>query len=184
MIPMVANRSDKPFFIRPGRPGDALAILEVHRSSVRGIAADAYSPEIVDSWAPVSISPDRVAAFTRSIERHDELVLVAEDATGRIIGFGSIVPENSELRALYVSAEHGRKGVGHAILSELEALAREAGVTALRMDSSVNAAGFYKANGYIAIEHGEHTLQSGVRMGCVRMRKSLHSEAGPRKSAG
>jgi putative acetyltransferase len=171
-------RAMRTFSIRRGRPGDALAILEAHRSSVRGIAASAYSPKIVDGWAPVTISSDRTAAFARAIERGDEVILVAEDATGGVIGFGSIVPGNSELRALYVSAEHERKGIGRAILSQLEVLAREAGVTALRMDSSTNAAGFYEANGYIALERGEHTLQSGVRMACVRMRKSLHPEAG------
>jgi GNAT superfamily N-acetyltransferase len=167
--------SPSHFSIRQARPGDAQAILEAHRSAVRGTAANAYNPDVVDSWAPATISLGRVEAFAHSIEKGDEVVIVAEDGVGRIIGFGSIVPTNSELRALYVSAEHGRKGVGRSILVELEALARRTGVTELRMDSSVNAAGFYEANGYVAIEHGEHTLQSGVRMGCVRMRKAVHS---------
>jgi putative acetyltransferase len=163
------------FSIRQARPGDAQAILEAHRSAVRGTAANAYDPDVVDSWAPPTISLDRVEAFTHSIKRGDAIVIVAEDGVGRIIGFGSIVPANSELRALYVSSEYARKGVGRTILVGLEALARKVGITELRMDSSVNAAGFYEANGYVTIEHGEHTLQSGVRMRCVRMRKSVHS---------
>jgi GNAT superfamily N-acetyltransferase len=101
--------------------------------------------------------------------------LIARVGRGvRFVIARAIVPANSELRALYVSAEHGRKGVGRAILLELEALARKAGVTELRMDSSVNAARFYEANGYLAIERAEHTLRSGVRMECVRMRKTIH----------
>lgn len=162
------------FSVRQARPGDAQGILQAHRSAVRGTAANAYSQDVVDGWAPATFSLERIEAFTRSIERGDAVVIVAEDGTGEIIGFGSIVPANSELRALYVRAEHGRQGVGRAILLELEALARRAGVIELRMDSSVNAASFYEANGYIAIEHGEHTLQSGVSMQCVRMRKTIH----------
>lgn len=177
--------NDKPnaFFVRPGVSGDALAILEAHRSSVRAIAASSYSAEVVDSWAPASISPDRIATFARAIERGEQIVLVAEDETGRIVAFGAIVPGNSELRALYVRAEHGRRGIGRAILAQLEAVAREAGVTVLRMSASVNAAGFYAANGYSEIERGELTLQSGVRMDCVRMSKSLGPGAEPQKSA-
>lgn len=162
------------FSVRQARPGDAQAILEAHRSAVRETAANAYNQDVLDSWAPAAISLDRVDAFADSIERRDAVIIVAEDGMGEIIGFGSIVPANSELRALYVSAEHGRRGVGRAILLELEALARKAGVTELRMDSSINAASFYEANGYLAIERGEHTLQSGVRMECVRMRKTIH----------
>jgi GNAT superfamily N-acetyltransferase len=85
---------------------------------------------------------------------------------------------------LYVSAEHGGKGIGRAILFRLEALAREAGVAALGMEASVNAAGFYEANGYVATGRGEHTLQSGVRMDCIHMRKSLHSKTVDPSSAG
>ena len=165
------------FFIRPSRRGDALGILEAHRSSVRGIAAEAYSADIVDAWAPVSISGDRTAAVERTIEAGDEVILIAEDESGRIIGFGWIVPGQSQLRALYVSAEHGRKGIGRAILSRLEASAREAGVTVLQMEASVNAAGFYEANGYVAIGRGELTLQSGARMDCIHMSKSLQPES-------
>jgi ribosomal protein S18 acetylase RimI-like enzyme len=163
-----------PFAIRSALAGDALAILEAQRSAVRGGAAsDAYRQEIIDHWAPERIAPQRIEAFARSIERREAVVLVAEDEAGRILGFGSIVPGNCELRALYVRAEHGRCGVGRAILSRLEALAREAGLEELRLDASVNAVPFYRAQGYIALERGEHVLKSGARMDCVRMRKAM-----------
>jgi putative acetyltransferase len=140
---------------------------------VRGTAASTYSAEVIDDWAPATISPERVQAFARSIERGEQIAVVAEDGAGRIVGFGSIVPKNSELRALYVSAEHGRQGIGRALLCELEALARGAGVTELRMIASVNAAPFYEGQGFVSIERDEHTLPSGVRMACVRMRKTV-----------
>jgi GNAT superfamily N-acetyltransferase len=168
---MTAN--DSAFFLRRGCPGDALAILEAQRSAIRGTAAAAYSPDIIDEWSPIIIIPERVKAFERWIERGEEQIVVAVDPTGLIIGFGSIVPSNSELRAVYVAAERGRQGVGRAILERLEDLAREAGVAELRMDASVNAVPFYEATGFIALERAEHPMPSGARMACVRMRKSI-----------
>ncbi|HEY6924113.1 MAG TPA: GNAT family N-acetyltransferase [Steroidobacteraceae bacterium] len=150
-----------------------MPILEAHRSAIRGTAVSAYSPAIINEWAPETIAPQRVENFRRCIESGEELIVVAVDAAEHIIGFGSIVPRNSELRAVYVAAEHGREGVGSAILARLEEMARALGLTELRMESSINAVAFYEANGFISLEHGEHPMPSGNHMACVRMRKTL-----------
>jgi putative acetyltransferase len=115
-----------PFQLRPGRPDDALAILEVQRSAIRQTAASAYSPAIIDEWAPAVIVRERVETFKRWIEHGEELIVVAIEPAGEIIGFGSIVPANSELRAVYVDAGYGGQGVGRALLIRLEVLARGA----------------------------------------------------------
>jgi GNAT superfamily N-acetyltransferase len=72
-----------------------------------------------------------------------------------------------------VATEHVRQGIGRAILRRLEELAREAGLTELRMDASINSVPFYRANGFVAVELGEHVMSSGGRMSCVRMQKTL-----------
>jgi putative acetyltransferase len=164
-----------PFQLRPGRPDDALPILEAQRSAIRQTAASAYSPAIIDEWAPAVIVRERVETFQRWIERGEELIVVAMEPAGKIIGFGSIVPTNSELRAVYVDAAYGGQGVGRALLARLEELARDAALTELRMDASINAVPFYEANGFISLEPGEHIMPSGARMACVRMRKALRS---------
>src|SRR3984893_13406670 len=137
-----------PFQLRPGLPDVWLAILEVQRSAIRQTAASAYSPAIIDEWAPAVIARERVDTFQRWIERGEELIVVAIEPAGQIIGFGSIVPANSELRAVYVDAAYGGQGVGRALLARLEELARDAGVAELRMDASINAVPFYEANGF------------------------------------
>jgi GNAT superfamily N-acetyltransferase len=162
-----------PFQLRLGRPDDAAAILETQRSAIRQTAASAYSADIIDEWAPAVIVRERVDVFQRWIERGDELIVVALEPAGKIIGFGSIVTANSELRAVYVDAAFGGRGVGRALLGRLEELARHAGVAELRMDASINAVPFYEANGFISLERGDHVMSSGGRMACVRMRKAL-----------
>ena len=168
------------FQLRPGRPDDALAILEAQRSAIRQTAASAYSPAIIDEWSPAVITRERVEKFQCWIERGEELIVVAMEPAGQIIGFGSIVPANSELRAVYVAGAYGGQGVGRALLARLEELALEAGQAELRMDASINAVPFYEATGFISLERGEHPMPSGNRMACVRMRKALPSSHGVR----
>jgi putative acetyltransferase len=91
--------------------------------------------------------------------------------TGRIAGFGAIVGANNELRAMYVAAAFGRRGVGSALLRELERLAKERGCGELHMHSSLTAAPFYVQHGYQDLGRADHTLSSGEKMACVRMRK-------------
>ena len=41
------------------------------------------------------------------------------------------------------------------------------------MDASLNAEAFYLNHGFAVVERGEHTLTTGARMRCVKMRKAL-----------
>jgi len=94
---------------------------------------------------------------------------------GEIVGVGALVLATSELRACYVLPSAVRKGVGSAIVREIERIALENGLASLQMESSVTAEPFYKALGYEVVDYGEHLLSSGDRMACVKMRKLLRS---------
>jgi GNAT superfamily N-acetyltransferase len=91
----------------------------------------------------------------------------------RVVGIGAAVFENLELRACYVAPAASRKGVGSALVKEIERAAREQRVPRLDLDSSVTAECFYRTVGYEVVERGEHFLGNGRRMACVRMRKEL-----------
>jgi putative acetyltransferase len=101
------------------------------------------------------------------------LLLVAE-IDGGIVGFGSIAPNGSELRAVYVLPDFGREGIGGQILAALESLARRRALAELTLDASLNAESFYRNHGYAVVESGVHALRSGARMRCVKMRKTLN----------
>ncbi|MCO0638337.1 GNAT family N-acetyltransferase, partial [Lutimaribacter sp. EGI FJ00014] len=106
--------------------------------------------------------------------RGNEYRLIAE-IDDRIVGIGSLVVENAELRACYVSPEAGRKGVGSALVRELERVAKERGLPFLELASSITAEPFYAKLGYEVHERGQHILGSGQPMACVKMRKELGS---------
>jgi putative acetyltransferase len=156
--------------VREILPEDARLFMEVHRSAVRGIAARDYPPDIIENWARIPITQASLENFL--INPDKEIRLVGE-MDGEIVGIGALVVEKTELRACYVSPNAVRKGVGTAIVREIERIAVANGLTFLQMDSSVTAEPFYKSLGYEVLEYGEHVLSSGQRMACVRMRKAL-----------
>ena len=117
--------------IRQMRPGEARAFLEVHHAAVRGLAAMDYSPDVIDAWAPMPILDDHIEKVRSNPEK--ELRLIAE-LDGRVIGIGSLIATNGELRACYVAPAASRRGVGSAIVGAIERAAREQGAARLHVE--------------------------------------------------
>jgi putative acetyltransferase len=161
-----------PVLIREMRLEDARAFLEVHRAAVRGIAAKDYAPDVIDAWAPIPVTEKQIEQVRSNPESEHRLIA---EINGQVVGIGSLITKNNELRACYVAPEASRKGVGSALIQEIERVARERGVAFLELDSSVTAAPLYAIHGYEVLEHTEHVLGSGQRMACVKMRKNLWS---------
>jgi putative acetyltransferase len=156
--------------VRVAKLEDVRGILEAHFSAIHNTAAKDYPLEILRSWSP-PVTPARIDDYLRNV-LPSETTIVAE-VDDRIAGFGVIIESVNELRAVYVAAEFGNRGVGSAILQELERLAKQRGCRELHMDSSLTAAPFYLHCGYAELARAEHTLGSGATMACVKMRKVL-----------
>ena len=152
--------------IREIRPEDARAFLEVHRAAVRGHASKDYSSEVIEAWAPMPITAQHVEGVRSNPDGEYRL---GAEIGGRLVGIG--VVQKNELRACYVTPSASRRGVGSALLREIERAAREQGTTYFKADSSLTAEPFYRSNGYLVRERGEHVLHNGQRMACVKMRK-------------
>jgi putative acetyltransferase len=160
------------FAIRKMRPDDARAFLEVHHAAVREIAAKDYLVEVIDAWAPLPITERHVGGVLTNPDSEYRLVAEIE---GRVVGIGALVAKNHEVRACYVAPEAGRRGVGSALIREIEREALQRGLKFLEVESSLTAEPFYAAQGYLVLERCEHVLHNGERMACVKMRKRLVS---------
>jgi GNAT superfamily N-acetyltransferase len=57
----------------------------------------------------------------------------------------------AEVKRMWVEPSHRRGGLGHRLLCELEAAARDLGFTHVRLDTSETLAGFYLGAGYAPI---------------------------------
>jgi hypothetical protein len=76
--------------LESARPQDAEAMLTVHHAAVHGTAAHFYEPEIIEDWGS-PICPENVEGLAQRILIGEEEAVVARDASGDVIGFGSIV---------------------------------------------------------------------------------------------
>src|SRR6266545_4268686 len=134
-----------PVSVRQMLPDEARRFVEIHHDSIRGIAVRDYPQSVIDVWAPLPITDAMLDRFLRN--RDDEIRLIAE-LDGEPVGIGVLVVKYSELRACYVVPSAVRRGVGAAIVAEIERLAREHGAAHLQLESSLTAEPFYSALGY------------------------------------
>jgi GNAT superfamily N-acetyltransferase len=110
--------------------------------------------------------------------------VVAEDAEGdRLLGFAQLDPRGGRLRALFVDADAQGRGVGRALLADVEARAATHGCRRLHGAMSLNAAPFYAAAGFRALGGPEPLTAadpdggSHVDVPIVRMEKRLPQPA-------
>jgi GNAT superfamily N-acetyltransferase len=98
-------------------------------------------------------------------------VLIEED--GELLGYGIVDLDGAEVEAMFVDPAHGGRGVGARLMSELDAIARAHGLSALTVASSLNATAFYQTLGFRMKSEDAYPHPSGVTLTCVRMEKSL-----------
>ena len=150
---------DMPFKVRELHPDETRTFLEVHHAAISATAAADYPAEVIEAWSPLPITD----AFVQHVRNsHEGEIRLAASLDGEIIGIGALVPQNHELRACYVSPEHGRLGAGRALVEAIEHIAQQRGLTYLAMDSSITAERFYLRLGYKVVGRGEHNGENSL----------------------
>ena len=151
-------------YVRPATREDRDALPALHTAAVEAFGPDGYDADQVRKWAKADDrSPDDY-----DVDAPDEHFTVAV-REGEVAGFGHLVLDAGEIHAVYVHPDHASHGVGSALLAELEGYARGQGCTALALQSSLNAVGFYEQAGYERVDEGE----SPGGLAVVEMRKEL-----------
>jgi putative acetyltransferase len=153
--------------IREALPADALAICRVHQEAVRGLCNQHYTRDEIEAWIGRRVPED----YARDIAELE--VLVATNDSDGVMGFAVLDVAEHEVMAVYVHPTAAHDGLGRVLLTRLEAIAVEHGLTELHLDGSLNAFEFYARSGYAPIEARIHRLGSGTELRCVFMTKTL-----------
>lgn len=151
--------------IRRATPRDVPSICEMHNSSIRELCLGPYSQEQIDDWIS-ALKPD---GYIKAMEMLEFILAVERD----IVGLSIFDPGKGELTALYVSPRHAGHGIGMMLVAEVEALAAEAGISRLHLNSTLNAVGFYERAGFVRHGDSSYTLPCGTVLPCVKMMKIL-----------
>lgn len=131
-----------PISIRSATAEDAQQIHELHLAAVRTLCAPHYAPEVIEGW----LANRSAQGYLRGIGAG--ATIVAELASN-VVGFGEGVP--GEVVAVFVDPDYASRGIGSALLEHTLRLAHEHR-GAVRLESTLNAVGFYERFGFSQVE--------------------------------
>lgn len=173
--------------IRAARPEDAAAIRQLIPISARVLSRVYYRYEQIESAIAHVFGVDSSLIA-------DGTCFVAEEA-GQLVGcggwskrrtlfggdqyrardpsFSDPAKDPARIRAFFVHPEAARRGIGRAILERCEAEARAAGYRRAELMSTRPGVPFYEARGYVAAAPESFTMEDGVAIEFVPMRKAL-----------
>lgn len=151
--------------LRPYRPADARATLDVFRRAVRLTAARDYSPEQVAAWAGDDIDLGRWAAARESART---CVAAWDDG---VVGFTD-VDDRGYIDMMFVDPAHGGQGIAGDLLEWAVGAARASGAAELSTHASLTARPFFEARGFVAVRE-QRPVRRGVELVNVVMRRRL-----------
>lgn len=131
------------FEVRRYQAGDAEQVAQLFFDTVRTVNLAHYSEDQVRAWAP-EVNPERWHEKMSS-----SYGIVAADGDN-VLGFSNLT-EDGYLDCLFVHRDAQRRGVGKALMAEIESAARSLGLERLTSDVSHNAKPIFEAQGYTVV---------------------------------
>jgi len=165
-----------PFEIRRAGTGDVNAMAAAHIDSIESIGPRFYSADVVHAWL-AGIQP---GLYLKAMAAGEVffVAVTSQEGSREVLGFSSHhVGDGQHGVGVYVRGIAARRGIGSALLRMAESSAVAARAASVRLDSSLAAVDFYKANGFVETGRGEHRLRQGRTMACVFMHKNLSGVA-------
>jgi putative acetyltransferase len=156
--------------IRQFRPEEAVAVWNVLKAAVTTLIGRPYTDAQVSAWIADEEPKQDTGDFAPGCT-----VIVAESER-RIIGFSRF--SRIELEALYVHPAQSGCKVGELLLTAVERSVAAVHLKTLALDAALNAVSFYESAGYRVMGRSMPVFDSGVALPCVRMQKTLPSNAG------
>lgn len=150
--------------LRAFRQEDIDAILRLFGDTVRTVCRKDYTAAQTDAWAN---SVNDRARWERTLSEHKTLVAVLG---ARIVGFADL--DGDYLDRLYVHRDFQGRGIGTALLHELEAFARQQKISELETHASRTAKPFFAKQGFRLVQ-AQTVVRDGETLENFVMRKVL-----------
>ena len=151
--------------IRKATPSDARLIYDLRRRAIVDQCASHYSPEQIALWTRGGVSE-------KFVQDVSDTFYVSE-MNGRVIGSGKLNTETGMVDAIFVEPDYFGLGAAKQMLYFLETLAKENGLRVLKLESTLNAAPFYRSVGFIGNELATYHSPRGILLDCIPMKKRL-----------
>jgi GNAT superfamily N-acetyltransferase len=153
--------------IRKASADDAAAAWEIRNAAILSRCKGHYPPESLAIWTNGEIAEGFIQFVVQQL-----YVAAVNDA---VVGTGMIDCDTGRLDAIFVHPDMMGHGIGKQMVSFLEDIGRAAGLTKLTLDSTLNAAGFYRSCGFVGEAIEAYQSPRGVTLDCIPMIKLLRS---------
>lgn len=150
--------------IRPAASADITAMWALRTRAVRLACASHYPPEVIAAWSATPLP----AAYEGKVAAGG--AVLAEEA-GALLGYAILIADSGEVDAVFVDPSSAGRGIGRALLRELERLAVACAAPPLHLYASLNAVRFYRSAGYLPIRDHRYAHPSGLLLDCVYMER-------------
>lgn len=151
--------------IKRATPADAQTAFDIRLLAIRSQCIGAYTAEQMALWTRGKAED----GYDTLMDKPFYLGWV----NGEPVVTGMLDLDNNEMGALFVLPEFAGRGYGKAMLDHLEKLARQMAIEEVVLDSTLNAASFYRACGYVGEEQAVYHSPSGLELACIPMVKRL-----------
>ncbi|WP_137220940.1 GNAT family N-acetyltransferase [Shewanella sp. MEBiC00475] len=151
--------------IRKALESDVQAIYTLRNRAIIEKCSGFYNSQQLALWTQGDISAvlinDIVDSFYVSL------------LNGKVIGCGKVNLETGMIDAIFVDPDYFGQGAAKLMLAFLERLALENDLELLTLESTLNAAGFYHACGFVGDEVSTYHSPRGISLDCIAMQKFL-----------
>ena len=155
--------------LRKAKAADAGAVWAIRSAAIRHACRGFYEDDLLARWTAGEM-PDSFAAFV------EHLFYVAE-VNQEVVGTGAVNLENGQVDGIFVRPDRMGQGIGKQMIAFLVARARVAGLAELRLDSTLNAAPFYRRCGFVGDVLGAYQSPRGFSMPCYPMTMTIAGQA-------
>jgi GNAT superfamily N-acetyltransferase len=158
----------RPVRLRPVRASDLDAIAALQEASIMALGAPVYGEAKARAWARLGYQ------FRHDLVGEGGFWVAEQDQ--RLLGVGGWSPDGLEpdlawIRYLFVHPQAIRRGIGRRLVAQAERSAQAAGRERLRVWSSLNAVGFYRALGYLPERRARWPMRTALELDYVLMAK-------------
>ncbi len=153
--------------IRKACADDAAAAWDIRNAVILSQCKGHYPAKSLVIWTNGEINEGFVQYVVEQL-----YVATVSDA---VVGTGMIDRDTGRVDAIFVRPDMMRQGIGKLMMSYLEEIGRAAGLTTLTLDSTLNAAEFYRNCGFGGDVMGKYQSPRGITLDCIPMTKILDS---------
>lgn len=151
--------------IKKATADDAAAAWAIRNAAILHACKGFYEDDLLRRWTDGEMTGEFVEFVVRQ--------LYVATADGIVVGTGCVDLRSGQLDAVFVRPDMMGKGIGRRIVAFCEDLGRSVGLAELKLDSTLNAAPFYRRCGFVGDVLGVYHSPRGIELDCVPMTKRI-----------